>query len=322
MAPRPLRLDFPGPSGATLSARLDMPMELPKAYALFAHCFTCSKDILAARAIAKALTEAGLAVLRFDFTGLGNSGGDFASTNFSMNLGDLKAAADYLREHYEAPSLLVGHSLGGAAVIAVAQDLPEVKAVATIAAPSDVTHVSAQFGDKLDEIREQGEAEVSLGNRPFRIQKQFLDDMGKHDVTTAAATLKRALLILHSPTDNTVGISNATDIFVAAKHPKSFASLDNADHLLSRAKDATYAANVIAAWAGRYLNIERDPSGPADHEDPEVIVKETGQGTFQNLIRTGPHHFLADEPTDVGGLGSGPSPYDLLCAALGTCTTM
>ncbi|GGY39781.1 bifunctional alpha/beta hydrolase/OsmC family protein [Parvularcula lutaonensis] len=320
---KPVHIEFDGAGGAKLSARLDMPAGMPKAFALFAHCFTCSKDLTASRAVATALTKAGIAVLRFDFTGLGGSGGDFVSTNFTMNLGDLKAAAQFLSDNYEAPALLVGHSLGGAAVIAVARDLPSVKAVATIAAPADTSHVAEQFGGKLDEIHEKGEAEVSLADRPFRIRKQFLDDLEAHDIEACAAELKRPFLILHAPTDDVVGIDNATRLFVAAKHPKSFISLDTADHLLSKKEDAAYAANVIAAWAERYIGDGVAAAQGAEEEAMGVEVRETGQGKFQALVKAGPHRLLADEPTAVkGGLGTGPSPYEYLSIALGACTTM
>lgn len=319
----PIRIAFEGAGGAELAARLDLPAGTPKAFALFAHCFTCSKDLTASRAIATALTKAGFGVLRFDFTGLGGSGGEFGSTNFTMNLGDLKAAARFLEENYEAPALLIGHSLGGAAVIAVARELASVKAVATIAAPADVQHVTGHFGSKLDEIREQGAADVTLADRPFRIEKQFLEDLDAHDVEASAGALKRPFLILHAPTDDSVGIENATRLFVAAKHPKSFVSLDTADHLLSRKEDASYAANVIAAWAERYVGDGTVLAHGAEEEALGVVVRETGQGKFQALVQAGPHRLLADEPTSMeGGLGSGPSPYEYLSIALGACTSM
>ncbi|MEM1381687.1 MAG: bifunctional alpha/beta hydrolase/OsmC family protein [Pseudomonadota bacterium] len=321
--PTPLRLSFPGASGAELAARLDLPVGTPRAFALFAHCFTCSKDLTASRAIATALTRARIGVLRFDFTGLGGSGGDFGSTNFSMNLEDLGRAAAFLAENYAAPKMLIGHSLGGAAVIAAAKSLPSVQAVATVGAPSDVGHIQGQFGESLRTIIEDGEAEVSLAGRPFRIQKQFLDDLDHHDIETSAQALKKPLLILHAPTDDTVGIDNATRLFVAAKHPKSFVSLDTADHLLTDKKDAAYAADVIAAWAERYIAVEAVPIANADEEAMGVTVRETAQGKFQAMVQAGPHTFLADEPAAIdGGLGTGPSPYELLSAALGACTTM
>ncbi|MEM0927954.1 MAG: bifunctional alpha/beta hydrolase/OsmC family protein [Pseudomonadota bacterium] len=319
---RPIRLDFEGTSGAKLAARLDLPTGPIGAYALFAHCFSCSKDLTASRAIATALTEAGIAVLRFDFTGLGGSGGDFGHTNFSMNLGDLKRAAAFLEENYEAPQLLVGHSLGGAAVLAAAADIPAVRAVATLAAPADVDHITGQFGDQLETIKREGKAEVLLAERPFTIEKQFLDDISNHDIEGSVATLKKPLLVLHAPTDLQVGIENATRIFSAAKHPKSFVSLDTADHLLTNKSDAGYAATVIASWAQRYLNLCGPVAAGAADEAMGVEIRETGQGKFQAMVSAGPHRFIADEPTGVGGLGSGPSPYEFLATALGTCTSM
>ena len=247
------RLEFTGADGHKLAARLDQPDGTPRAYALFAHCFTCGKDVFAASRVAQALTEHGIALLRFDFTGLGASEGEFANTNFSSNLADLVAAADYLRTNYAAPRLLIGHSLGGAAVLGAAARMPEVKAVVTIAAPSDPHHVTGLFHQHLDEIEEKGEALVQLAGRPFRIKQQFVEDAAEHNLKAQIATLKRALLVMHAPGDDTVGISNAMEIFTAAKHPKSFVSLDSADHLLTRREDAVYVANLIAAWAERYL---------------------------------------------------------------------
>jgi putative redox protein len=247
------RLEFTGAEGHKLAARLDQPDGTPRAYALFAHCFTCGKDVFAASRVAQALTEHGIAVLRFDFTGLGASEGEFANTNFSSNLADLVAAADYLRAHHGAPSLLIGHSLGGAAVLGAAARVPEVKAVVTIAAPSDPHHVTGLFHQHLDEIEQNGEALVQLAGRPFRIKQQFVQDAAEHNLKAQITALKRALLVMHAPGDDTVGISNAMEIFTAAKHPKSFVSLDSADHLLTRREDAVYVANLIAAWAERYI---------------------------------------------------------------------
>jgi putative redox protein len=247
------RKDFAGTDGQKLAARLDAPDGPVKAYALFAHCFTCGKDVFAASRIAQALTEHGMAVLRFDFTGLGASEGEFANTNFSSNVADLVAAADFLRREHQAPAMLIGHSLGGAAVLAAAGEVPEVKAVVTIAAPSDPAHVKGLFGQSLATIEAEGEAEVQLAGRPFRIKRQFLVDAAENNLTAKIAALQRALLVMHSPTDTTVGIGNALAIFTAAKHPKSFISLDDADHLLTRREDAVYVAGMIAAWSERYL---------------------------------------------------------------------
>jgi putative redox protein len=247
------RLEFPGADGHKLAARLDAPDGAVKAYALFAHCFTCGKDVFAASRIAQGLTEHGIAVLRFDFTGLGASEGEFANTNFSSNLNDLVAAADFLRANYGAPRLLIGHSLGGAAVLGAAARMPEVTAVVTVAAPSDPSHVTGLFHQHLDQIAQHGEAEVQLAGRPFRIKQQFVDDAGGHNLKVKIAALKRALLVMHAPGDTTVGISNAMEIFTAAKHPKSFISLDSADHLLANHDDAIYVANLIATWSARYI---------------------------------------------------------------------
>ena len=247
------RIEFPGADGQKLSARLDAPDTQICTYALFAHCFTCGKDVFAASRIAQALTEHGIAVLRFDFTGLGASEGEFANTNFSSNLADLLAASNYLRQAYQAPSLLIGHSLGGAAALAAAIDIPEVRAVVTIGAPSDPSHVAGLFREHLDQIESAGEAEVQLAGRPFRIKKQFLLDVAEQKLTGKIGHLRRALLVMHSPRDDTVGITNAMQIFTAAKHPKSFISLDDADHLLTRKSDAVYVANMIAAWSERYI---------------------------------------------------------------------
>jgi len=248
------RLEFPGASGDKLAALLDAPENGARAYALFAHCFTCGKDIFAANRIAQALTEHGIAVLRFDFTGLGASEGEFANTNFSSNVGDLQAAAAFLRREFQAPRLLVGHSLGGAATLAFAGSVPEVQAVVTIAAPSDPVHVTQLFGDQIDAITAQGEAMVQLAGRPFRIKRQFLEDVAENSLRNKIATMRKALLVMHAPGDTTVGINNALEIFSAAKHPKSFISLDTADHLLTSREDAAYVAGLIAAWSARYLN--------------------------------------------------------------------
>ena len=314
------RFDFPNAKGEKLAAVLDLPEGTPRAYALFAHCFTCGKNVVAAKRIADALTALGIAVLRFDFTGIGSSEGEFANTTFSSNVADLVAAADHLRKMRQAPALLIGHSLGGAAVLAAAEAVAEARAVVTIAAPSDPGHVTHLFKDKLDAISAQGEVEVELAGRPFRIRREFLDDVAQQTLTDRVARLHKALLIFHSPTDDTVGIENAAHIFAAAKHPKSFISLTGADHLLTKRSDAVYVANVLAAWADRYLDAA---PMPADEAGPrKVVVTETGGGKFQQSVAIGPHRLIADEPVAAGGLDSGPGPYDFLLAGLGACTSM
>ena len=315
------RFDFPNAAGERLAALLDRPAGNPRAFALFAHCFTCGKDIRAAKRIAEGLTARGIAVLRFDFTGLGASEGEFANTNFSSNVADLVAAANHLRRTHQAPAILIGHSLGGAAVLAAAGEVPEARAVVTIAAPADPSHVTGLLQDRVEEIRARGEVEVTLAGRRFRIRREFLDDISGQRLDAKIAELRKALLVLHAPTDDLVGIDNASHIFLAAKHPKSFVSLADADHLLSKPRDAAYVADVVAAWAGRYLDME-GASEAATTEPRSVVVTETGVGKFQQTIRAGRHSLVADEPVDVGGLDSGPGPYDLLLAALGACTSM
>lgn len=322
MAPRSQKLEFPGSQGHTLAARLDLPAGPARAFALFAHCFTCSKDIWAASRIAKAMSNRGFAVMRFDFTGLGASDGEFANTNFTSNVQDLIGAADYLRENHCAPEILIGHSLGGAAVLAAAPEIEEVRAVATIGAPADAAHVVHNFGAKIAEIEREGEAEVSLAGRNFKIKRQFLDDLKEQSVRHRLAEMKKALLVMHAPRDEVVGIDNASEIFMAAKHPKSFVSLDDADHLLSRREDGEYVAEIISAWASRYI---AEPVDEIEMDAPPkgvVRVKETGKGKFQQSVRVGQHAMLADEPEAFGGFDSGPSPYDYLSIALGACTSM
>jgi uncharacterized OsmC-like protein/fermentation-respiration switch protein FrsA (DUF1100 family) len=317
------RFQFTGADGHQLAATLDTPDGEVHAYALFAHCFTCGKDVLAAKRIAVALAAKGIAVLRFDFTGLGSSEGDFSNSTFSSNVADLVRAADHLRETRRAPALLIGHSLGGAAILAATGQIPEAKAVVTIAAPSDPAHVTHLFKDRIDDIRKHGEVEVSLAGRPFRIKREFLDDIAEHGLMEKVAKLHKALLIMHSPTDDTVGIDNATRIFVTARHPKSFVSLANADHLLTGNRDAMYAADVIAAWAERYIEpTVIEPAVDLAEAPRNVVVRETRNGKFQQTVTTGPHKMLADEPVAAGGQDSGPGPYDFLLAGLGACTSM
>ena len=325
MAGRSEKISFPGALGEALAARLDLPDGEVKAYALFAHCFTCTKDIFAASRIAEGLNANSIAVLRFDFTGLGASEGEFANTNFTSNVGDLVAAANYMRDNLAAPRIIIGHSLGGAAVLAAAGDIDEIECVCTIGAPSDPHHVSHNFKNDIDKIMAEGEADVTLVGRPFKIKKQFLEDIEGQKLSKKISNLRRALLVFHSPIDATVGIENAQEIYVAAKHPKSFVSLDTADHLLSKRADAVYCANVIAAWAERYLGaskVDAEKSQVPAIEDG-VVVQETGQGKFSNAISIGGRHTLkADEPVTVGGNDSGPTPYDYLLTALGACKSM
>ncbi len=316
------RFTFPGHSGHDLAARLDLPEGPHLATALLAHCFTCGKDIAAARRIAARLTAEGIAVLRFDFTGLGHSAGEFRNTSFSSNVEDLHAAAAALEERGMAPSLLIGQSLGGAAVLRAARRMAPVKAVVTIGAPFDPGHVTHNFGDALEAIRRDGSGEVDLGGRPVRIGRDFVEDVEGAAIGEDIANLKRALLILHAPRDAVVGIDNATRIFGAAKHPKSFVTLDDADHLITRGADAEYAASVIASWSQRYLDLDV-PAPPDGAPEGVTRVSEADPGGFLQDVMAGPvHHALADEPESFGGTDRGLTPYQFLAAGLGACTSM
>ncbi|QUJ77303.1 OsmC family protein [Sulfitobacter albidus] len=316
------RITFPGHDGSPLSARLDTPTGPHLGTAIFAHCFTCGKDIPAARRIAAHLAALGIAVLRFDFTGLGHSEGEFANTSFTSNVDDLIAAADWARGEGMAPDMLIGHSLGGAAVIAAAPRIEGIRAIATLGAPFDPSHVQTHFADALSEIAERGQAEVTLGGRPFTIGRAFVEDTGAERLTKTLRDLKPALLVLHSPVDAVVSIDNASEIFLAAKHPKSFVTLDDADHLITRAEDAEYAAEVIASWSARYLN-RRPPAPPIGTPEGIVRVSEADRDGFLQDITSGSHiHLLADEPLAYGGTNRGMSPYGFLSASLGACTSM
>ncbi len=311
--------DFRNADGDRLSGRLELPVGSTKAWALFAHCFTCGKDNKAAVRISRRLAGAGIGVLRFDFTGLGASEGDFGSSGFSHNVKDLVAAADAMTAAGMPPMLLVGHSLGGAAALAAAGSLPGIHAIATIAAPFDVEHALHQFDpDGLETIEHEGSGVVAIGSRPFTVRKEFVKNLREQDQGARVAALKRPLLLLHSPIDQVVGIENVTRLYLAAKHPKSFVSLDGADHLLSNTRDADFAADMISAWAGRYLPAM--PPTAASQFDAEA--EETRLGKFQLAMRAGKAAFIADEPESAGGLGSGPTPFNLLSAALAACTTM
>ncbi len=315
------RVHFDGVEGDRLTGRLDLPADgKPLAWALFAHCFTCSKDLKAVGNISQALNQAGIGVLRFDFTGLGESEGDFADTNFSSNVGDLVAAARFMDAEYEAPRILVGHSLGGAAVLQAAGSVPACRAVATIGAPCEPSHVKRHLTHAEAEIEERGEAEVKIGGRPFTVRKQFLDDLDGHAMDRTIRELGRALLIFHSPADEVVGIENAAHIYQAARHPKSFVSLDDADHLLLKAEDARYVGTVLAVWARKYVDLpEPEPRDQLARGDR--VVARTGD-SFRTEIMAKRHGLVADEPASVGGTDTGPTPYDLLTAALGACTGM
>ncbi len=311
-----MKVSFPSARGERLVGRLELPAFSVRACALFAHCFTCTKDLKAVGQISRSLAERGIAVLRFDFTGLGESGGDFADTDFSSNMQDLVAAADYMRAEFEAPRILIGHSLGGAAVLAMADQVPECVAVATIGAPSDTEHLSRALRRQAPGLAVEDEVEVNLAGRPFRIRRRLLEDLDAHNLMPAITSLDRALLVFHSPVDETVSIEHARRIYQTAKHPKSFVSLDTADHLLlSDARDARYVGSVLAAWAERYLD-------PMDDSSSDSVVVQGGSRGYTTRVQAGHHHLLADEPKQIGGQDLGPRPYEYLVASLGACTSI
>lgn len=313
------RIHFTNEAGQKLAAKLELPIDQkPEAYALFAHCFTCSMNLNAVKHISQALTERGFGILRFDFTGLGQSEGDFADTNFSSNVQDLICAAGFLDEYYDAPKLIIGHSLGGTAAIFAGSAIRSIQAIATIGAPSSPVHVKKQFGDFVETILAEDQAEVNLAGRPFVIKKQFIEDLEEQNIGAVIDEMRKPILVLHSPQDNTVSIDNAAQIYEKAIHPKSFVSLDGADHLLSKKEDSKYAGSVIASWAKRYVDIPEDEELQTDHQ----VVAQIRNEHFTTELKAGIHSLIADEPKSVGGDNYGPSPYGYLLSALGACTAM
>jgi putative redox protein len=313
------KVNFKNANGDDLVGYLELPTnQVPHSFALLAHCFTCNKNFFSVKNISNALSAEGFGVLRFDFTGLGESEGDFSDSNFSGNVEDLIVAAEYLKEHYKAPELLIGHSLGGAAAIFAAQNIKEVKALATIGTPSTLKHVTHLLQDEIETIKSSGMASVTIGGRPFKIKKQFLDDLETRNLGTILAKLRKPILIMHSPEDSTVEIKNAEELYLAAKHPKSFISLSGADHLLSKKEDSNYAGELIGSWAKRYIEIIEVPLPDSKHE----VVARLGDKGFTTYMKAGHHDFIADEPISFGGKDFGPSPYDLISGALAACTSM
>lgn len=314
-----INIKFPNAQGALLDAKLELPLEQqPKAFAIFAHCFTCNKNLNAVRNISRALNKHGFGILRFDFTGLGKSQGDFSDTDFSSNVSDLELAAQYLAQEYEAPKLIIGHSLGGAAAIFAGKSIASIEAVATIGAPASPAHVQHLFSDSIAAIQSNGKATVNIGGYNIQLGKQFIEDITTKNLLETAHALRKPLLLLHSPQDTTVEIKNAQDIYQAAMHPKSFISLDGADHLLNDQADSLYSGNVIAEWATRYVTFKKKE---ALNTDQQVVVRNS-KGSYTTDILAADHALVADEPESVGGNNFGPSPYDLLLSSLGACTAM
>ena len=314
-----IRVSFNNSSDEKLSGIVELPVnQKAKSFAVFAHCFTCNKNFNAVNNISRALTSAGIGVLRFDFTGLGESEGEFENTNISSNSEDIVSAANYLKNNYKPPEILIGHSLGGTAILLAKQSISTVKAVVTIGSPYEPVHVTALFKNKLDDIEMNGIAEVNIGGRSFSIKKQLLDDIENQNLMHAINNLNAGILIMHSPEDKIVSLDNATQIFKAAKHPRSFISLDGADHLISNKTDSLYAGNLIAHWVSKYVAPEDENELPTEGD---VIVR-TGIESFTTDVKAGEHYLTADEPLDVGGNDLGPTPYGLLLSSLGACTSM
>jgi putative redox protein len=313
-------VEFINHSGHRLAAKIEFPPDQkPIAFAIFAHCFTCNKNLPAVRNISQALASQGLAVLRFDFTGLGESEGEFVETTFTTNVTDILAGASFLEEKFSSPALLIGHSLGGTAAIFAASSLPSVKGVITIGSPADPAHVTHLLKNVIDEIDTQGEAEVKIAGRVFKIGRSFLLDIMQQDLSKILKGLKKALLVMHAPFDRTVGIENAKWLYETAMHPKSFVSLDSADHVLTNKEDSRYVGRLISSWASRYLP---RPQTKVLQSDQQVVASLEPEDKFTTLIKAGNHYLTADEPISVGGEDFGPSPYELLSASLGACTVM